>query len=114
MNNLESKLNYKSKAIKKEAFDKIYRRFMDEKQTKEQKVEEQRRIALLEKEQELYKIEQVRKGKKGTKRDVDSYVEKVQRDIKERQYKAEKRKQQLALDEQKELSKLFKPKTNIK
>lgn len=96
----------------KEAFDKIYRRFMDGKLTKDRKIEEKRRQAEIEKEHEFQELEQSRK-KVGTKKEVENYMKRMQRDIQERQLKAEQKRQQKCIDEERKLKTMFKPKTNV-
>lgn len=96
----------------KKAFDEIYRRFMDEKIEKEKKLEKQRNLELLQKEREIKELEQARTVK-GSKGKVNKYVERVQKDIRQRQFRVEKLRQEKRLNEEKELSQMFRPKTNV-
>lgn len=78
----------KSPGMQKEAFDKIYKRLMDHKLEVERKIQDQRRMQALQKEKELKEIEEARR--KTFSKGSEDYIERFQRDIMERKYKAEK------------------------
>ena len=98
--------------MKKQAFDKIYRRFMDEKFAQERKLDEQRRVQKMQEEARIQEIEKSRK-KLGSRERVDSFICKVQSDIKNRMCKAERKRQKKCIEEENQLKSMFKPKTNI-
>ena len=82
-------MNERNPTIKQEAFDLIYRQFMDKKQRLELKLSEQRKIKEIQKDKEMTEFELFRK-RTGTQFQVNQYVDRVQKDIRERNYKAEK------------------------
>ena len=102
----------KPKVIEKEAFDKIYRRFMTDKRSQEMKLEEKRRAKKMREEEEIQKLHKSLK-RVGSKSRINNYINKVQEDIKNRNFKAERIREKRAIDEQRQLSQMFKPKTNV-
>jgi len=97
----------------KKVFDTIYKRFMTEKQRTESKLNKQRFEAEVKKEQEYLEMEYALK-KQGSMKQVNEYVERVQKDINSRKVKVERLRQQKQIKEDKQIMGLFKPKTNMK
>lgn len=86
---------------------------MNEKQDRDRRIKEIRKENLIQKEIELQNIEKSRK-KVGSKQEIDSFIQRVQVDIRNRTIKAERKRQQKSISDEAELDKLFKPKTNTK
>ncbi|CAI2384924.1 unnamed protein product [Moneuplotes crassus] len=107
----EQQLEQKPKKMKKEAFDKIYRRFMKDKKSVDLKLEEKRKLLKIAQENEIRELEKARK-KVGSKAQVENYIQKVQDDIQTRLFKAEKMMHKKSMDEQREQKDWFKPHTN--
>ncbi|CAI2385141.1 unnamed protein product [Moneuplotes crassus] len=108
----ENKSAQKPKKMKKDAFDKIYRRFMESKRSVEVKIDEKRRTQRIKEENEFREIEKARK-RVGSKTRINNYIKKVQDDIQNRMYKAECMKHKKCLDQQREQQEWFKPQTNV-
>lgn len=98
--------------MKKEAFDKIYHKFMNEKAKIDRKREDIRKQQEIAKEKELIELEKSRK-RVGSKTRVDGFIQKVQKDLRNRMCKAETLRQKKCIDEETKLKEMFKPKTNI-
>lgn len=98
--------------MKKEAFDKIYRRFMNDKRSLEVRLEEKRRKALIQQEAEFQQMEKSR-TKHGSRTRINNYIKKVQDDIQNRLHKQERNLQKKFIIEEREQRQWFKPQTNV-
>lgn len=99
--------------ISPKAFDSVYKRFMIEKQQTESKLQRKRIDLKLKEEEEVSKLG-CSQNTYGSKKRVNEYIQKVQKEIWRRKTKIQKLKEQKAIQEEKKLQTMFKPKTNVK
>ena len=103
----------KNKKMHREAFDKIYKRFMNEKIKHESKINQIRKEKMIQEEIQINKMQKSQR-RTGSKHQIDVYIQKVQDDIANRKRRVEEKRRQKSINEEKELKAMFIPKTNHK
>jgi hypothetical protein len=97
--------------ISPKAFDSVYKRFMMEKQQTESKLQRKRLDLKMKEENEVSKLG-CTQNIYGSKKRVNEYIQKVEKEIWRRKLKIQKLKEQKSIQEEKQLQTMFKPKTN--